>query len=558
MEADPAIYERALERVQPWPMAWPLPPFPPLDRGDLWALQAGDRYTDDTEALAAAAAGARGALDLAVGDGLAAMRLGDRLIRLGFSCLGDYAREILGISERTAQNMAHLSRELDKRPLLRAAVRAGKVRVRKAQTVLPVAVGDAEAEWVEAAKSLSVRTLEGMVRATRAAPGEEEEEWRRFRVGLTADERAVVDEALAVAGKVIGSGATRAQRLEAMGQEYIGEHPVEAGDDDRALGKDCFRPVQDALERREAQLEVETQQWATLPKVPDSFVPEAAFDGTASAEEIDAELRRVAAMRSSWDDLLGHAALAVKASGVWRFLGFANFAHYCAERLGLSERAVEQRAALERRLWDVPVLRDAFVGRQLSYEQVRLLSRLPDADIPAWIPRARELTCIQLRRALQAEEEAQLRAVGAFVARVPKSVALTLFSAFRAVRAVENPQWGDGPCLVAIARHFLEVWKPLVKRRRTQSQRVRERDLGNCQVPMCSRRAAHAHHVDPRSHLGPNIDPNLVGICSCHHLRGVHGGYIRVSGTAPNGLVWELGGKVWMGPERWDEPVWRA
>ena len=105
---------------------------------------------------------------------------------------------------------------------------------------------------------------------------------------------------------------------------------------------------------------------------------------------------------------------------------------------------------------------------------------------------------------------------------------------------------GDGPCLVAIARHFLEVWKPLVKQRRTQSQRVRERDLGNCQVPMCSRRAAHAHHVDPRSHLGPGIDPNLVGICSCHHLRGVHGGYIRVSGTAPNGLVWELGGKVWM------------
>ncbi len=102
------------------------------------------------------------------------------------------------------------------------------------------------------------------------------------------------------------------------------------------------------------------------------------------------------------------------------------------------------------------------------------------------------------------------------------------------------------------------MWKPLVNKRRTRSQRVRERDLGRCRVPMCSRRAAHAHHVHPRSNLGPSIDPNLVGICACHHLRGIHGGYLRVTGTAPNGLAWELGGKVWVGPERWAKPAWQA
>ena len=276
----------------------------------------------------------------------------------------------------------------------------------------------------------------------------------------------------------------------------------------------------------------------------------------ASAEQVDAEVRRLFAMRSSWDDLFGHAALSVKESGIWRFLGFATFGHYCEERLGLSERALEQRVALERRLWDVPALREAYVRRQLSYEQARLLSRLPDADIAVWILRAQELTCIQLRRALADEREGQLRAAGKFVARLPASVALTLSTAFRAVRAAENPRLSDGRCLVALARYFLEVWKPLVKKRRTQSQRVRERDLGHCQVPGCSRRAAHAHHVDPRSHLGPNADHNLVGICPVHHLVGIHKGYVRVAGTAPNGLVWELGGKVWMGPERWEKPAW--
>jgi hypothetical protein len=30
-----------------------------------------------------------------------------------------------------------------------------------------------------------------------------------------------------------------------------------------------------------------------------------------------------------------------------------------------------------------------------------------------------------------------------------------------------------------------------------------------------------------------------VGLCVAHHLVGVHKGYIRVSGEAPDGLKWE-------------------
>src|SRR5512140_2222833 len=110
-----------------------------------------------------------------------------------------------------------------------------------------------------------------------------------------------------------------------------------------------------------------------LPIILDTIVPEARFEETASAAEIDAELRRLSTMRSSWDDLFAHAARAVKGSGTGRFPGFATFGHYGAERLGLSERMVEQRVALEKRLWEVPALREAFAMRQLSHEQARLL-----------------------------------------------------------------------------------------------------------------------------------------------------------------------------------------
>ena len=401
----------------------PRPPPEPCAPAELRALvHGGQTDSDAAETLLAQVARVEGALELEIGDGLAALGLGDRLIRLGFSSLRDYAREVLGIGERAAQAMARLSRGLRSRPLLRAAVRAGEVRPRSAQTVLPVAVGEAEAEWVERARVETVRALERAVRAARAG-GEEEEEWTRLRVRLSPEDRATVDEALAIAGGVM-PGSTRPQRL------------------------------------------------------------------------------------------------------------------------GLSPRAVEQRAALERRLWQVPALRAARDGG-LSYEKVRLLARLPDREIEGWLPRARVLTCVALGAALEDRDEAQMRAARVLRARVPVRTALLLQDAFRAVRAAEGRLLDDGRCLVCLARHFGDIWRPHAKKARTLSQKVRERDLGRCQVPGCSRRAVHAHHVERRSRGGLDVAENLVALCACHHLRGIHGGYIRVWGRAPDALVWEVGGAVW-------------
>jgi hypothetical protein len=92
-----------------------------------------------------------------------------------------------------------------------------------------------------------------------------------------------------------------------------------------------------------------------------------------------------------------------------------------------------------------------------------------------------------------------------------------------------------------VATHFLETWRSHDRPPRTASQKVRERDLGRCQVPGCSRRAVHAHHVQPRSRGGGDESENLVALCACHHLRGIHRGYVRVRGCAPDGLAWEVG-----------------
>ena len=524
------------------------PPPDPCTPAELRAfVHGGETDSDVCETVLAQVARVEAALDLAIGDGLAALTVGTRLIRLGFSNLGDYAREVLDIRPRTAQAMARLSRELRARPVLRAAVRAGEVRLRNAQTVLPVAIGEAEVEWTERARTETVRALEKAVRSA-CAGGVEDDEWARFRVRLSPEDRATVDEALAIAGRLL-PGSRRPQRLEAMAQEYLAEHAAEAGDDGATVAGGSFRRETDRLERRKAELEAETERWSFLAFAPGIPAPDERLGGLeqlTSAREIDAALKDLAARRESWDRILGYCAYMVRRSGLWQLAGFASFEHYCSERLGLSARTVEQRAALERRIWQSPALRAARDGG-LSYEKVRLLSWLPDREIAAWVPRARSLTCVALEEALDDREEAQLRAARILRARVPTRVALLLQAAFRAVRAAEGCLLADGSCLVRVARHFIDTWKPCVKKARTLSQRVRERDLGRCQFPACSRRAVHAHHVDPRSHGGPDTQENLVALCACHHLVGIHGGFIRVSGRAPDRLVWEVGGRVLRG-----------
>ncbi len=316
--ADTLIAPTCLELVPPHGPPEPCTP------AELRALvYAGQTESDACETLLAHLARIEGALDLELGDGLAALCIGDRLISLGFSNLRDYAREVLDIEERTAQAMARLSRELRSRPLLRAAVRAGAVRPRNAQTVLPVAVGEAEAEWVERAGTETVRALEKAVSAVRA--GEEDEEWTRFRVRLSPEDRAAVDEALAIAGRLMPA-SRRPQRLEAMAQEYLGEHALEAGDDGGGAAGSSFRAEGDRLERRKQVLEIETDRWSFLPAAPNVTAPD--VEQMTSALEIDGALRALAVNRESWDRLLGYCAYAVRRSGLWRIAGFASFEHY--------------------------------------------------------------------------------------------------------------------------------------------------------------------------------------------------------------------------------------
>lgn len=493
----------------------------------------------------------RGAIDVALGEGLAALALGDRTLQLGYRSIGDYARERLDLAPRTAQGMARLARALRDRPVLRAAVLAGRVSARKAGAILPLATGDAEAEWTARAETETVRALEAAARSRAAAADGEDEPWEQIEAALPPEGRAVVDRAFALAGDLLGAATPRWRRVEAICEEYLGAHPVEPHPgDDRA---DLLPPsASDAIQEA---LEVEFDRWRWLDELharsPAAFgpggpveapVPDSAEDPHADVRELAVDLRRLAAMRAEWDALLGHLAMLVEWCGVWRDMKFASFSHYCSERLGMSGRSVQQRTALERRLYALPALREAMRGARVSYEKARIVARVADeSTLPGWIVQAERSTCIALRRLADAAEDAQMCARREVALRVPSRVGALVRAAFRAAREVAGRWLTRGECLVELAAHFVATWEGAIPPRRTRSARAIARDGGLCQVPGCSAAATHGHHIIPRSAGGSDEGWNRTGLCPPHHLHGVHAGYVRVRGRAPDGLVWELG-----------------
>ncbi len=211
------------------------------------------------------------------------------------------------------------------------------------------------------------------------------------------------------------------------------------------------------------------------------------------------------------------------------------------ERLGLSARNVEQRIALARKLYELPALKAALSDGRVSYGKAREVARVATETTEGeWIAKAEGSTCIALRREIEALDEAQVCSSGRLALVLPERVSVTLAETVRAVRKASGRWVTPGEALAVAAAHFIRVWQEKLRERTTPQRRALARDHWRCTAPGCSRTATHAHHIEFRSHGGGLELENLTSLCTLHHLAGIHGGYLKVSGTAPDRLVWEL------------------
>jgi hypothetical protein len=89
-----------------------------------------------------------------------------------------------------------------------------------------------------------------------------------------------------------------------------------------------------------------------------------------------------------------------------------------------------------------------------------------------------------------------------------------------------------------LSRTFIETWRP--KPSDIAYRHIYERDLFQCQSPVCGRRDTTPHHIRFRSAGGDDSDDNVTSLCTWCHLEGVHAG--RISAAPPAGAIrWTLG-----------------
>jgi hypothetical protein len=275
--------------------------------------------------------------------------------------------------------------------------------------------------------------------------------------------------------------------------------------------------------------------------------------------------------RKGFDEAFGALVLQIVEERVWETLGYRTQGDYVQDRLGISVSSFRQRVWLERKLKDLPELREALFSGRLSFSKALLVAKgATPHNIEERIAEAVSTTWQQLERETTKEEDRRNRAAGVRRVWGPKdaaeTVALAIVSAQRLHEARGEPI-DSGEALARIADHFAKVWtehdKGVAMELHPDTRRkTLMRQGGLCAVPGCSRPAEHLHHVVYRSRGGPDDPWNLIGICSPHHLHGVHRGHLTVKGRAGELLVWRLGPRDAMPLEEWvtrgDDDVRRA
>lgn len=494
------------------------------------------------DALAVQAARGRGTQDLKLGELLLRLFDGDLLLRLGFARQVDYIRERLGVAPRSVYSWMKLARGLATCPALHQAVNAGLVTSRKALLLIDLPgdlpgdlLGTDADAWTARAIAMSCTELERCVREEGGfdtTTTEYEVDSIVFR--MTPGQQDRLEAALNLARVVVGPAAPRWQLLEAIAMEYLGEHPGEFSAE---------------LSGESGGNSVQTQ--VGLP-IPETCVPEACgampqSDLPTDPEELDRMARAILKERMVRDAEFGRSLLGVQRNREYLALGFDSFQSYVRDRLGITPRTARLRIWLEKRMEELPALREALADGRLTLEKARLIAKgATPFSIDSRIEDATSTTWQQVERDSTAEEDRKNRALGLRRIWGPSDAFAVLMDAIASAEAIAEDGFNPGECLARVSDHFVEVWTiNLEKPKCTKARRtVFGRHHGLCGVPGCSAEAQHEHHLQFRSRGGGNEIENRVALCAAHHLRGVHAGYLTVEGRAGEHLVWRFGSKT--------------
>ena len=319
---------------------------------------------------------------------------------------------------------------------------------------------------------------------------------------------------------------------------------------------------------------------------------------------LDARLRNaVAALRAN-EPRIGRLLRLLLDHRLYRSFGYGKLDAYVRERLAISPRKAWALVAVERRVRPIAALAEHYDAGRVSWVAMLTLLPVVDRDnAAAWLARAEAVTLRRLidevnwvleardlrgwrspldppppdveliapvttttveecretslatglqigapgaqatasaPAAVTGRDECRNSSLGevsdAEIAFTAPSTVVALFrDTMHAFGSPSEPRWY---ALERMLHHVVAYWESAPPHR----DPVFARDGWRCTVPTCSsRRNLHDHHVLYRSRGGGDARANRTTVCAAHHLHGIHGGTIRVFGTAPSELHWELG-----------------
>ncbi len=549
----------------------------------------------DAERQVAARARASGSLRAAlarVARGLVARHAWERL---GYARLSDYACERLGQSARTVQDWAHVGHALEYFTPLAKALESGALPWTKVRLLTRLRhLSDVEA-WLPRARCMTASDLAREVRrcdqrSTEAGwteVGPYEGPIRGVQIRCTPLVRRRWSYVLRLAYRVVGNRIRECDVAEMVAAEVLSALPLEDVARIPEPGEPDLEPA-DAAPTLDDDVEPDAPASGQL----DPLRIAALVDGVADAEapDLDRRLRALLALERRHEATLGPLLMAVVRRGIPRALGFATLDVWAHDRLGMDGAKLRALLRIERAAAGWSGLERAYRSGAISWVAAQALVPLALTDSVdrfshQWAAHAAHVTVRRLRddieRALDlsqsdsetfartgglpaegeataspspspspeigapligpqttaaTEPETEQVIVGGPVAQIRLFEAV-LNSVRRRLPPRDGRQATAGEALDAMIDHVIDAWDQKPSRRRA----IFERDGWRCAVPGCtSQRNLHEHHVAFRSHGGGDEPENRVTLCAWHHLRGVHAGVLRIRGTAPDGLRFDL------------------
>ena len=209
-----------------------------------------------------------------------------------------------------------------------------------------------------------------------------------------------------------------------------------------------------------------------------------------------ARAKELVKRRESFDEPLGRVLYHLVGGDFMWLLGFSSFGEYCRDRLGISESTARQRIRLERRMRELPPLRQALISGKLTYTKAIEVSRhATRRDVEERIRDAAGTTYQQTKQVADEEEERRDRERGERKVRSPRAAQEVILAANRDLRehfAKEGEEIDGGEAFIRLHSIFFEKWEKPLKRSewRTAAEKgVMMRHGGLCAVPGCTRAA---------------------------------------------------------------------